>query len=102
MLTLNPLADSSDTNHLADQLEMWNLLSEAVELATAESPWVPPHPMPVSSDSTTNMFSTQILSPHERHCFSLAGRRRVVGMKIFAVYLLRLGERGLAFVYHDI
>jgi hypothetical protein len=37
--------------------------------------------MPISSNSATDMLSTPVLSPQERHCSSLVGGRRVVGME---------------------
>src|SRR5436305_12724022 len=73
---------------------MCHSLSETTESTAAESPRIPPYPTPINSDSATNMLSTPVLSPKERHCTLHAAGRYVVGFGIVACFLL-LGSQSL-------
>ena len=76
MLTLGPLVIFLGNQHLSNRS-----LSIATEFATAESPWIPPHTVPIGSYSATDVLSPPILSPQERHCSSHtsgSGTRRLL------------------------
>jgi hypothetical protein len=80
---------------------MCHSLSEATESTAAESPWIPPDSMPISSDSATNMLSAPVLSPKERHCTPLAAGRSAVGLRIVVCFLV-LESQNLILVSDDV